>query len=126
MFKHLNVQASAEVHDLEPHALRHAATACGLCGSSSAGCTVNSVTTRGKVKVLVLCYSAPMCNKTPSLTPSKKEGKLKNVPVKCDATSGYGFLRCARTARCNTRTMSCRLRCPQLPSRRSRRPTASS
>lgn len=85
MFKHLNVhaaEAGAAALELEPVALRHAANACGLCGSSAAGCVVKSGAARGADKPLVLCNTAPMCHKTPSLKPPKP-GKLKNVPVKC-------------------------------------------
>lgn len=78
MYRHLNLhaaEAGAAAH------LLHAANACGLCGSSAAGCVVNSVV-HGKEKPVVLCNTPPMCHKTPSLTPPKA-GKLKSVPVKC-------------------------------------------
>lgn len=85
MFKHLSVHAAvaaASLSTLEPAALLHAANACGLCGSSSAGCSIKSVTKRARTSAVIRCCTPPFCHKTPTLKASKA-GKIKNVPTLC-------------------------------------------
>ena len=97
MFKHLSlhaVVAAASPLTLETAALSHAANACGLCGSSTAGCTLVSITTkRGRSYATVDCNTPPFCDKMPSFEPSKaKAGKIKNVPMSCKQCGAWVWL----------------------------------
>ena len=92
-FKHLCLhaaEASAAVQTLEPIDLRHAALACGICGSSSAGCSIDAVVSKkGKRSPAVCCKTPILCLKMPSLVPSKIKGKSKNIPVMCSVCNKY-------------------------------------
>ena len=92
MFKHVSwhaALASVSAADLDDDALVHAANACGVCGSSSAGCVIQAGPVRkGVATFAVTCYSSPFNRRPPSFgTRSKTAGK--NVPVKCPQCSSF-------------------------------------
>ena len=85
MYKHLCVHAADAARSpekLEAAALLHAATACGLCGSSSAGCVIKCSPKNGRDHIIVLCQTPPFSYKTPPFK-TPKAGPPKNAPFAC-------------------------------------------